>query len=96
MRFVSVRDLRGKSAQVWRRLAVERDMIVTSNGKPIAILTKTDERTFEESLTAIRRSRAMEALASMQMRSAARGLDRLTLDEINAEIAAVRRVRAGK
>ena len=31
MRFVSIRDLRGKSAEVWKHLADEREMIVTSN-----------------------------------------------------------------
>ena len=38
MRFISVRDLRGKSAEVWRDLVEEREMVVTSNGRPIAIL----------------------------------------------------------
>ena len=39
MRFVSVRDLRGNSAQVWRLLADEKEMVITSNGKPVAILS---------------------------------------------------------
>ncbi|RPI70123.1 MAG: type II toxin-antitoxin system Phd/YefM family antitoxin, partial [Geobacteraceae bacterium] len=38
MKFLSVRDLRGKSAQVWKELPAEREMIITSNGRPIAIL----------------------------------------------------------
>ena len=50
MKFVTVRDLRGRSAEVWRELAVEHEMVVTSNGKPIAILTSTSEETFEQSL----------------------------------------------
>ncbi|MDP2682655.1 MAG: type II toxin-antitoxin system Phd/YefM family antitoxin [Deltaproteobacteria bacterium] len=40
MKFVSVRDLRGKSAQLWKTLSAEREMIVTSNGRPIAILLR--------------------------------------------------------
>ncbi|NLF09164.1 MAG: type II toxin-antitoxin system Phd/YefM family antitoxin, partial [Pirellulaceae bacterium] len=39
MKFVSVRELRARSADVWRQLSEEPDMVVTSNGKPVAILT---------------------------------------------------------
>ncbi|NTW89032.1 MAG: type II toxin-antitoxin system Phd/YefM family antitoxin, partial [Desulfobulbaceae bacterium] len=38
MKFLSVRDLRGKSAQIWKDLPEEREMVITSNGRPIAIL----------------------------------------------------------
>ena len=48
MKFVTVRDLRGRSAEIWRELAIEHEMVVTSNGKPIAILTSTSEETFEQ------------------------------------------------
>ncbi len=94
MKFVSVRDLRGKSAQVWKELPEEREMIITSNGRPIAILAAVSEATLEESLTAFRRTRAVEAVASLQRRSVEQGTDGLTLDEINAEIGAVRKERA--
>lgn len=93
MRFISVRDLRGKSAQVWRDLKEERDMVVTSNGRPVAILSATSEENVEESLAAIRQARAMRAVAAMQARSVKAGLHRMTLDEINAEIEAARKAR---
>ena len=34
MKFVSVRDLRGKAADIWRALPGEREMVITSNGRP--------------------------------------------------------------
>lgn len=43
---------------------------------------------------ALRRARAELTAASMQRASLAAGTDRLTLDEINSEIAAVREARA--
>ncbi len=95
MRFVSVRELRGQSAAVWTTLADEKDLVITSNGKPIALLSATSEERLEESLRALRRARAELAAASMQRASLAAGADRLTLDEINAEIDAVREARAG-
>jgi prevent-host-death family protein len=93
MKFVTVRDLRGRSAEVWRELAVEHEMIVTSNGKPIAILTSTDEETFEKSLREVRRARAMRAVSEIQQRSVANRQDALSEDDIETEIAEVRAAR---
>lgn len=93
MKFLSVRDLRGKSGEVWRTLPVVREMVVTSNGRPVAILSAVDEASMEESLSAIRQARAAAAVARLQQGAERRGLDRLAPDEINAEIRAVRRSR---
>jgi len=93
MKFLSVRDLRGKSAQIWKDLPEEREMVITSNGRPIAILATISESNLEESLTAFRQARAVEAVAALQRRSADQGTDRITMDEIDAEIQAVRKKR---
>ncbi len=94
MKFLSVRDLRGKSAQVWKELPEEREMIITSNGRPIAILAAIGESDLEESLAAFRQVRAVDAVASLQRRSVDQGTDKITQDDINAEIKAVRKKRA--
>jgi antitoxin (DNA-binding transcriptional repressor) of toxin-antitoxin stability system len=93
MRFVSVRDLRGKSADIWRDLADEREMVITSNGRPVAILAAVSESNLEESLAAFRQARAVDAVASLQRRSASYRTDALSTSDINAEIAAVRQAR---
>ncbi|MGA2466150.1 MAG: type II toxin-antitoxin system Phd/YefM family antitoxin [Thermodesulfobacteriota bacterium] len=94
MKFLSVRDLRGKSAQIWKELPKEREMVVTSNGRPIAILAAINEANLEESLSAFRQARAVDAVASLQRRSIEQGTDRISMDEINGEIRAVRKKRA--
>jgi len=94
MRFVSVRDLRGRSADVWKELAREHEMVITSNGRPIAIIAAVSESNLEESLSAFRQARAIEAVASLQYRSEERGTDNITMDEIDTEIRAVRKRRA--
>jgi antitoxin (DNA-binding transcriptional repressor) of toxin-antitoxin stability system len=94
MKFISVRDLRGKSAQVWKELPQEREMIITSNGRPIAIIAAIGDSNLEESLSAFRQARAVEAVASLQRRSVEMGNDKITMDEIDAEIKAVRKKRA--
>ena len=73
MKFLSVRDLRSKSSEVWRGLTTEREMVVTSNGRPIAILSAVTEETLEETLAAIRRSRAVAAVSETQRQAAQRG-----------------------
>ena len=93
MRFLSVRDLRSKSAQVWQDLPSERELIITNNGRPIAILAAVSESNLEESLIAFRQARAVEAVASLQRRSADQGTNGITIDEIDAEIKAVRKKR---
>ena len=90
MKFISVRDLRGKSAAVWKDLPAAREVVVTSNGRPIAILSAVNESNLEESLSAIRQARAAEAVMSLQRRSVERGTDGITMEEIDAEIKAVR------
>jgi len=93
IKFLSVRDLRGKSAEVWKELPNEREMIITSNGRPIAILAAISESNLEESLAAFRQARAVEAVASLQRRSADQGTDKITMGEIDAEIKSVRKKR---
>ena len=90
MRFVSVRELRGQTATVWKTLAEEKDLVVTSNGKPVALLSAMSDENLEESLRAVRRSRAQAAATAMQQASAKAGTDRLSLRDINAEIDATR------
>lgn len=62
--------------------------------KPIAVLPATSEEHPVESLHAVRRARAQAAVAAIQQASRRSGTDSLSLDEINAEIEAVRRSRA--
>ncbi len=45
MCFVSVRELRGQSAAVWKTLAEEKDLIITANGKPVALLSAMSDET---------------------------------------------------
>ena len=93
MKFVTVRDLRGRSAEIWRELAAEHELVVTSNGKPIAILTATSEDTFEQSLREVRRARALHAVSDLQQRSVGQGRDGISDSEIDGEIAEVRAAR---
>jgi antitoxin (DNA-binding transcriptional repressor) of toxin-antitoxin stability system len=93
MKFLSVRDLKIKSSQVWKDLPDQKEMVVTSNGRPIALLSSTNENNLEQVLTAFRHARATNAVATVQYESAQKGTDKISMDEINAENEAVRSKR---
>jgi antitoxin (DNA-binding transcriptional repressor) of toxin-antitoxin stability system len=93
MKLLSVRDLKTKSSQVWKDLPDQKEMVITSNGRPIAILSSVNENNLEQVLSAFRQARAIEAVASIQYESVRKGTDKITLEEINSEINAVRSKR---
>ncbi|MFQ5641625.1 MAG: type II toxin-antitoxin system Phd/YefM family antitoxin [bacterium] len=95
MRFISVRQMRQNSAELWKQLKKEKELILTSNGKPIAIMAEIDEENLENVLQAFRRAKATLALEEMHTISTKAGTDKMTYEEIEEEINAVRRERKG-
>lgn len=94
MKFISARDLRLKSGEVWKKLKSEGDLVVTSNGKPVAVLSDVGEENLEMQLKALRRARAELAVNEIQQRSSEKGLDNINPEEIEAEIKAAREKRS--
>src|SRR5919106_884658 len=78
MKFVSSRDLRINPGAVWKRLRQEKDLVITSNGKPVGVLTFADEDSLEDVLTTLRQGRALSATARIRQRANEKGLDRLS------------------
>ena len=94
MKFVTIRDLRSRSRQIQIDLPKYKEMILTSNGKPIAIMTAISEESLEDSLAAIRRSRAVAAVTSLQSQGVKSKKYMMRSNEIESEIREVRRQRA--
>ncbi len=94
MEFITVRDLRIRSAEIWKKLREQGELVLTNNGKPIAILSDVEQNSVEEVLAMVRRSRAQAAVSRLRQAAAQTGVDRLSLDDVNAEIAAVRAANA--
>jgi antitoxin (DNA-binding transcriptional repressor) of toxin-antitoxin stability system len=92
MRFISVRDLSTKPKEIWSKIK-EEEVVITSNGKPIALLSGVTEETLEKTIRTIRRSRALVAIEDMQKTSIELGLDKLADSQIESEIQAVRKSR---
>ena len=94
MRFITVRDIRTSPAKIWKQLPAEQEMVITNNGKPIALLTPLSGETLEETLSAVRSARAANALRKLRKTAQENGLDTMTEAEIQTEIDAVRRERS--
>lgn len=88
MNFYSVRDLRTTPKSIWENLSKDGEVIITNNGKPSAVLLDISDGSFEETIKAVRQSKAMLAFNSMRAKAAERGY--MTEEEIEAEINAAR------
>ena len=91
MKFITVRDFRTSPASIWKKLPIERELIITNNGKPIALLTPLTDETLEDTVSAVRKAKAINAVKKMQETSISLGNDKMTLDETNAIIKDVRK-----
>lgn len=93
MKTITIRDFRSKPARVRRELKAAGEAVLTVNGKPFALITPVGERDVDEVAKAIRTARAQLAVAGLQAEAVRRGLDRMSLAEINREISRVRSAR---
>jgi prevent-host-death family protein len=89
MKFVSTRELRNRPGRV-RALVQKDDVVLTTNGKPIAILLGIEENELEETTRAIRQAKAQLALSRLRKQAARLGAVRMSSQAIDAEIRAVR------
>lgn len=92
MKFVSVRDLRLNPKKVWEQLDDE-EVIITSNGKPVALLTGVRDATMEKEIAARRRARALLALDEIHEAVRRRPGPLPSKADLEREIRAVRRAR---
>ena len=86
MDYLAVKDLK-KTRELWRLLAAEKELIITRDGKPCAVLVGISPETAHESVSEIRRG-----LFSLAVRRARRVAadDGVGTTEIEKEIAASR------
>ena len=93
MKFVAIRELRSKTASIRQDLAQAREIVLTANGRPFAVMTPVSPDTVEEEIQAIRRARTRAAIDALRASAKTAGVDALTMEDIEAEIAAARRAR---
>lgn len=90
MDYVTVRELREKSGEIWQRVEAGEEFVVTRNGKPFALLVQTQPSEVEATLRAHRALRLGSVVQRLQAQARASGADQLTDDAIQSEITAMR------
>jgi prevent-host-death family protein len=94
MDYVTVRELRDKSGEVWQRVESGEEFVVTRNGLPCALLLHAEPAEVEDLLRAHRAARLGAVVKRLQQQVRERGSEQLTEEDIQAEVDAVRRERA--
>jgi PHD/YefM family antitoxin component YafN of YafNO toxin-antitoxin module len=93
MEFVSVRELSKSPKLAFDKLTTDGKAVITNNGQPQAIMVKVDASSFESTLSLLQKLEFMHNLTELRLTSLRNGNSNMTLDEINAEIAAARAER---
>ena len=93
MKTFSIRDFRTRPRQAQKTLAKEGEALLTSNGRPVALMIHVDGDSLDAAVESLRRARALQALREIRRDAKARGLDRLSFGQIDAIIARSRKAR---
>ena len=93
MAFVPYRVLRNTPGELRRQLKESGQLVLTSDGEPFAVLVSVEAGEVDETMELLMRLRAQQAVRRIRAEANERGLDRLSEDEIEAEIEAARNRR---
>ncbi|MGA2820531.1 MAG: prevent-host-death protein [Anaerolineales bacterium] len=93
MEFVPYRLLRNQPGELRKRLTQEGQLVITLEGKPLALMVSVDPGRLDELVQLVSRLRAQLAVSEMREQARRRGIDRLKPQELQAEIRTVRRTR---
>jgi len=96
MEFMTVRELSKSPKDTLNRLSKDGKAVLTNNGKPQALIFKIDGSNLEQTLSLLQKLEFMQNLTEMRLAAIQSGNAEMSLNEINAEIAAVRRGRKKK
>jgi prevent-host-death family protein len=96
MKFVSSREIRVNPRPIFESLAEENEVVITSRGKPVALLVGVSGDDLEETVRLVRRAKAQAAVSRMRKAAASEGLDSMSREEIEEEISAARSERAAR
>ena len=90
MEYLSVRDLRA-SKDVWDKLSQTGELVLTTNGNPTALVIDVNASNLEETIATYRQAKAMRLINNMRIQAGKAGKSRIRMEEIEEEIAAVRK-----
>ena len=93
MTTLTIRDWRTRPRQAQKSLAHDGQVVLTANGRPVALMLAVNAGSLDETLAVMRRARAMQALHEVRQEAKVSGRDRLSMADIDRVIAVTRRAR---
>lgn len=93
---VSVGDVQLEPERVWAHLRESQNLLITSEGRPLALMISVERDDPEEMLSSLRLLRAQKAVERMRAVAAQKRLTDMTLAEINQKIVLARTERRPK
>jgi hypothetical protein len=90
---LTIRDLRNRPGAAQADLATKGELLLTSNGRPVALMLAVDGSTLDETVQALHLARAQLALRALRKQARDQGTSALPLSDIDAEIDESRRAR---
>ncbi len=94
MQLISIKDIRNYIGKVRKDLSRKKEMVLTYNGKPIALILPCSQD--DDVYTLVKKYKqmlALEAISNLQEESLNKGLSGLSMEEIDKEIATDRKNR---
>jgi len=96
MEFLSIREFTASPRKTRETLKRNGKIVLTNNGKPSMLVFDIAGQDFENIIDTLNRAEAMRLLDEIQMQAVRGGLDKMTMDEIDTEVAADRRKSKGE
>ena len=91
MKILTIRDFRTRPRQAQKTLASQGEAILTSNGRPVAVMVGVDSESLDDALEILRRARGLQALRSLRRAARAAGVERLGVGKIDALVKKTRK-----
>ena len=92
MKFCTTEEFGTFSPTLLSELAAGEEVVVTKNGRPVALMIGVEDGRLEEALRAVRRAKAVRSFQTLRQQAARQGFFSPT--EIDEEISAVRSAQA--
>ena len=91
MEFISIREFTSSPRKTRETLKRNGKLVLTNNGKPSMLVFDITGQDFENIIDTLNRAEAMRLLEEIQTQAARNGLNSITMNEIDNEIAEYRR-----
>ena len=90
MKMIASREMASKPAAVWKALKADGAVVITKNGQPEGVFLATSAETWLEDVQDVVLLRARRATRRLRRAAARAGTTRMSMEEIDSEISAVR------